>query len=731
MPARLRDRLPAVLAQRVNRRTLRNPGADLTRLPVGFDLRSISIAEGVRAALACASVILLYQWVPWPPLLYMALAANLACFSDAGGPLRPRLIALSIFSVLGGLIWASFGLLRPLGLPVVVPLACLLIFCTSFARVWGVAAMAAGNVLTVVLVLALDQPLGLDQAVLIALMFMAGGAWAALLALVTWRLDPYRLVRVAVADVWRLLAALSEDIRALALRPEVSVAEWEAHGRAHRRPVRQAIEDARTVVMEQIRRRGSLSPRGTRALLRLEAGEQVFGILIALSDVLEAADKPGPEPGQREQAAPLLRRLPPLLLALARAMAADASKPPPRLAQAVDRLAARDGPDPIVQRLTQALADRLRVALKLFRPGDALAADLLPDAQRPGPHPAGGRPEKPEPGVPWRERLLGPLAANFTWRSATLRHALRAATLAAPALVVTLLWQGPFNHWLTITVVLTMQPFYSATWQRALERIGGTVLGGLIGALLAYAAQSPLALAALMFPLCIIGFSARDVSYGFFVACLMPQLVVLVELIQPGHSSWEIVEMRALFTVLGGMIAVAGCLLLWPSWEPPRLRKELQATLVAHARFADAVLSLMLGEAGEKAVEAARRAAGVAANNLEASLSRALQEPRRRQRDWLEAAMVVDATLRRIGGRLAVLQHEAWSREALDPDAWRTWRSWIGGTLDAFAAGQPAPPPRPEGAKLESLSRIARQIELLERPLNRLAHHRRGSRLSP
>lgn len=720
MPGRLRDRLPAALAQSVNRRTVRNPGADLARLPVGFDLRSISVAEGVRAALACAAVILLYEWVRWPPLLYMALAANLACFSDAGGPLRPRLLALSIFSVLGGLIWASFGLLRPLGLPVVVPLACLLIFCTSFVRVWGVAAMAAGNVLTVVLVLALDQPLGLDQAVLIALMFMAGGAWAALLALVTWRLDPYRLVRIAVADVWRLLAALCEDIRSLSQRPEVSVAEWEAHGRAHRRPVRQAIEDARAVVMEQIRRRGSLSPRGVQALLRLEAGEQVFGVLIALSDVLEAAAEPGS--GRREQAAPLLRRLPPLLAVLAQAMATDAREPPPRLAQAIGRLAARGGSDPILQRLTQALADRLQVALKLFRPGDALAADLLPDALRLAPHPAGGRPDKPEPGVPWRERLLGPIVANFTWRSATLRHALRAATIAAPALVVTLLWQGAFNHWLTITVVLTMQPFYSATWQRALERIGGTVLGGLVGALLAYAAQSPLALAALMFPLCIIGFSARGVSYGFFIACLMPQLVVLVELIQPGHSSWEIVEMRALFTVLGGMIAAAGCLLLWPSWEPPRLRKELQASLRAHARFAEAVVSMMLGEAGEKTVEAARRAAGVAANNLEASLSRALQEPRRRQRDWLEAAMVVDATLRRIGGRLTVLQHEAWSREALDDDAWRSWRSWIGSTLDAFAAGKPAPTPRPQGASLESLSRIARQVELLERPLTRLAH---------
>lgn len=719
MPARLRDRLPAVLAQRLNRRTLRNPGADLTRLPVGFDLRSISIAEGVRAALACAAVILLYQWLRWPPLLYMALAANLACFSDAGGPLRPRLIALAVFSVLGGLIWASFGLLRPLGLPVVVPLACLVIFCTSFVRVWGVAAMAAGNVLTVVLVFALDQPLGVEQAMLVAAMFMAGGAWAALLALITWRLDPYRLARVAVADVWRLLAALSEDIRTLAQRPKVSVAEWEAHGRAHRRPVRQAIEEARTVVMDQIRMRGSISQRGAQALLRLEAGEQVFGVLIALSDVLEAAETPARAPSRRAQAGPLLRRLPPLLAVLAQAMAADAREPPPRLAQAIDRLAARSGPDPILQRLTQALADRLRVALKLFRPGDPLAPDPLPD--RTGPPLPDSQPAGGEPAVPWRQRLLGPARANLTWRSAMLRHALRAATIAAPALVVTLLWQGVFTHWLTITVVLTMQPFYSATWQRALERIGGTVLGGVIGALLAYAAQSPLALAALMFPLCIIGFSARGVSYGFFIACLMPQLVVLVELIQPGHSSWEIVEMRALFTVLGGMIAVAGCLVLWPSWEPPRLRKELRAALLAHARFAEAVLSWMLGEAGEAAVDAARRGAGVAANNLEASLSRALQEPRRRQRDWLEAAMVVDATLRRIGGRLTVLQHEAWSREALSAEAWRSWRSWIGDTLDAFAAGQPSAAPRPEGATLESLSRIARQIELLQRPLHRLS----------
>jgi hypothetical protein len=111
----------------------------------------------------------------------MALAANLTCFSDVGGPLRPRLIGLLTFSVLGGLIWSIFALLRQVGLPVVVPLACLVIFCTSFARIWGLSAQAVGNVLTVALVFALDQPLDLEHAGVAGGMFMAGGAWATLL----------------------------------------------------------------------------------------------------------------------------------------------------------------------------------------------------------------------------------------------------------------------------------------------------------------------------------------------------------------------------------------------------------------------------------------------------------------------------------------------------------------------------------------------------------------------
>ena len=170
---------------------------------------------------------------------------------------------------------------------------------------------------------------------------------------------------------------------------------------------------------------------------------------------------------------------------------------------------------------------------------------------------------------------------------------------------------------------------------------------------------------------CIVGFSARQVSYGAFIACLMPQLVVLVELVSPGHSSLEIVEMRALFTVLGGVIAVIGCFLLWPSWEPNRLRQELRSTLRAHGRYAKAIIGEILGEGTPAATEAARRAAGVASNNFEASLSRAIQEPLRGNRDRFEAAMVADATLRRAAGRLSALRHASYAHANIDAKTWR------------------------------------------------------------
>ncbi len=556
------------------------PDADLSHLPVSLDLRALSVAEGMRAALSVAVIVAANEWADFPPLSEAALAALLTCLCDSGGPIRRRVPALLAFAVLGASLTAGLGLLRSAGLAVVVPCACLVILCTSFARIWGQSALQVGNLLTVVTVLAMDRAIGLRQAGVLAAAFVGGSLWALLLTMVIWRLHPFRPARRAVAEVFRRMGVMAGDLSGLIAAAPVLPAQvseaWAGHARGHRRHVRDAIEAARTLVLDTVRARGPSSARSNQTLIQVEAADQVFGALIALSDVLESAG-----PATRAAAARLLHTLR-LLPASADDTGADLpTDDPARRAMGerlVDTLAGTGQADAALAGVAAALVDRLRVAALLTTP-----AGLLPNTGQPG---AGG----------WRDRLLRPLRANLTGSSASFRHAVRAAVAAGPALVITLRSGNAYAHWLTITLVLTLQPFFALTWQKAVERIVGTVLGGVAAAGLGLLVSSPLATAAVLFPLAVTAFAVRYVSFGLFMACMTPLVVLLSELGRPGESEWVIAGMRALYTVLGGTLAVLGCAVLWPSWEPGRLGQELRGALDAHAAYADTELAALLGE---------------------------------------------------------------------------------------------------------------------------------------
>ncbi len=684
------------------------PDADLGHLPVSLDLRALSVAEGVRAALSVAVIVAANEWIESPLLNEAALAALLTCLCDAGGPIRRRIPALLAFALIGAALTAGLGLLRPMGLPVVVPVACLLIFCTSLARIWGQSALQVGNLSTVVAVLALDRSLDLDEAGTLVLAFVGGSLWALLLTMVIWRLHPFRPARRAVAEVFRRMGVLAGDLSALVSaaspsRTAMSKA-WTDHARAHRRHVRDGIELARTLVLDTVRVRGQGSARAGQALIQVEAADQLFGGLIALSEVLESTG-----PATRSVAVRLLHTLRLLLAVIADDTALDTAPDDPArramIERLLDTLAAIGRSDPALAGVTGSILDRLRVAALLTTP-------------------AGLRPEAGEPSLDsWRDRVFNPLRANLAWSSAPFRHALRAAVVAGPALVITLSSGNAYAHWLTITLVLTLQPFFALTWQRALERIVGTVVGGMVAAGISLVVSTPLATAAALFPLAVMAFAVRYVSFGLFMACMTPLVVLLSELGRPGESELVIALTRALYTVLGGTLAVFGCAVLWPSWEPDRLRRELCAALTAHAAYADVELAALLGEAPAAALDQVRRAAGVASNNLEASLARALQEPRRSARAGLESAMVVDAALRRLAGRLTSIQHDpgmAPERAALS-----AWREWLRLAFQSLAEGTVLPPGQPTIEAGSATARIARQIELIDGAL------RRGSSFAP
>jgi len=645
-----------------------------------------------------------------PNLMLAALGALLTCLADPGGPLRQRVRPLVGCAVIGAALLGGFGLVRGLSPFIALPLAAFALFALSLMRIYGLAAQQLGGLLAVALILAFDAPLpGPGAALAVSFFFLAGSLWAVLLTLVIWPLYPYGPIRHALAAVWRALGDLARDLGQICDAPPGET--WDEHARVHRRAVRQAIEEARAMLVDALSARGASSVRAAQSLIRFEAAEQIFGALIGLSLVLEDAD-----PGARRAGGHLLRHATSLFLVMARAIEADRPVAPEKVGRVVAALeagleTAPGSPDersplaPFARRIAErlVLASTLSVQGNLH-PGAAIGA---------------------APSLGWRARLVEPLAANLRFSSLAFRHALRVAVVGAPALALADRWAGPLGHWLTITLLLTMQPYFALTWVRALERIGGTVLGGMLAAAIAIFCRSPLAIVAALFPLSVVTFSLRRVSYGLYIAALTPLVVLLVEMEVPGTGEVAIALERVVYTLIGGALAVVGTLVLWPSFEPERLAQELSRAIEAHASYGDAVFSFLIGEATASEVEAWRRAAGLASNNLEASLQRALNEPVGRRQKRLEVAALIDAALRRIAGRLAAMQQDASLAGSVPRGEWAEWRAWFGRAMQA-AAKRDAPPPRPllpQGLEAErggeALARIARQVELIPEALAR------------
>lgn len=675
---------------------------DLARLPIVVNVQAISLSEGVRAALSVAVIIALNEYLTFAPLREAALAALLTCICDPGGPIRRRIPVLLSFALIGAAVTAVYGLLREFGPAVAVPLGAFGLFCSSFARIYGQAPQQLGALLSVVQILSLDRgnP-SLTEAAILAAAFMAGALWAILLTLVIWRTYPFLPARRAVAEAYRKLSDLVHDLRTLVQAPNITDADWDAHARIHRRSAREAIEAAQTAVMDTLRSRGAASYRAAQAIIRLETADQTFGSLIALSDLLEHAS-----PTDRKVANRVLRRLRPVLLTLARGMITDDPDAHHRIDRAIDALVADQGSLPadgplyaVIDRITE----RLRIAHTL-----AVPANLAPGVDTTGMR------------IPLRQQVIRPLRANLNWKSPALRHALRTAVTAALPLAFTMFWFTPYDHWLTITVVATMQPYFSLTYTRAIERIVGTAAGGLIAAGVGLVCTSPLAIAAAMFPLAMLAFAVRAVSFGLFMMALTPLIVLLVETGSSDTGEWTIALARAALTTIGGLIAVGANFLLWPSREPDLVAAEVKQAIAAHGLYAEAGFSLLLGEINSATLGQARRAAGVTTNSLEALITRALLEPGDKKRDPLEAAMVVDAALRRCAGRLATLQHDPAIASNTSADTLRVWRDWTGTSMRLLASGQTSLPPRPGGTENDVLARLARQIELMSGAMERL-----------
>ncbi len=613
-------------------------------------------AAGVRAAVATVLPLALGALFDVPMLSWASLSGFLTSIVDKGGAYRTRAGGMASV-VVGGAIWA--GLAAVAGLHFGASIGCAFVGAAAlaFARVYGPAVASAGTCVLVLFLVSLARPEADLARVAERAAFVAGGGlWAMGLALLLWPVRVYRPARDAVGRCLRAVAAFAADAsgggsQAVLLR--------------HRAAIRQSLEDARSTLAATRRGRRGDSGRGERLLIILESTDQTFAAVVAVTEVLGGVGERGAWPAAEEVAARALaaiadgcRSIATLvetehpegpavlpewdLAALASPRASTpslgdrpASEPPP--ATPPDADAPRiERPAPSSRRVATeadyALAAELLGRARALLEDAARAAATLQDDRLLAEKATAVDVLEPFGGInawtePWRE--------HFTLRSVVLRHALRVGVTTALAVALAHHFALQRGYWVTISAAVVLQPQLPATFLKALQRVLGTIVGGIVAALLMEEMHDPRAMLATVFVLAVVSVSVLPINYGLYSACLTPTFVLLAEVNarDPG-----LIKVRIVNTLLGGALALGAARLLWPIAERDLFPSAAASALRAARVYFGAVASASPVPAAE--LDRARRDFGLAILNAEASFQRWMVEARHRSAD-LEAPMVV------------------------------------------------------------------------------------------
>ncbi len=179
--------------------------------------------------------------------------------------------------------------------------------------------------------------------------------------------------------------------------------------------------------------------------------------------------------------------------------------------------------------------------------------------------------------------LVGSLRVLFNTNSLTTRYALRSAIAATIALFISKWFHIDHGYWIPFSLMIVIQPYFGATFKKAIDRVVGTVLGGLAGSLLL---QLPAGLhiqEGILFVtfVLMIYYVRKNYSVAAFFVTL--NLVLLFNLEKTYNDPLMIT--RAVCTIAGSLLAVVSGFALLPTWDKKWLPSHLAEAIYKNYEY--------------------------------------------------------------------------------------------------------------------------------------------------
>jgi len=502
--------------------------------------------------------------------------------------------------------------------------------------------------------------------------FLIGVAWALILIVPGWLINPHGKEQRDVAAVYR---ALANRLRAIGTERSAAM----------RLP---AVAALNTAYDEVLTGRATSGGRN-RETLRLVAELNVSHLMAEATSALDVAgDRP-----------------PPMVIStmdrLADSIAEGTPPPviPPPWDRSVGALALRDA----MVGLARALSGDLALPETRRRPlRDRLSGGL--PGLLPGPRRLERMAEQP---VDWvMQTFAGRLSRIFT---------LRLMACVGVAAVVSEVLPLQRSYWVLLTVAIVLKPDYGSVFARALQRGIGTIVGAVAGAVLLALIHGtwlliPLAVLAALLPY------GRSRNYGLLATFLTPLVVVLIDLFTP--IGWRLAEDRLVDTLIGcGIVLVVG-FAPWPtSWHAHLPQQFGQTVLDVSGYLEEALLPPAAGSGsggsagGLPARSGMRRATWRAVADLTTEFQRTLSEPpsiSRVAKAWFPALVGLERIIETITSTAVAVSRGA----TVPPDGVRQLSAALHAVAESASTGTPLaePPELPDDETLKPVTEAVRSL---------------------
>ena len=717
-------------------------------------LRSLHWRRGLRAGFAVATAMivcrLLHQSMGWA-----ALGGFEATLVDNGGPYRSRLNTMATV-IFGGALCGIIGTLVPQNLIAAAIVTAAVCFTVTFARV---ASQPIASTAVIILVIYFAGFGSEDRTVAAALantsFYILGGLWAALISLFLWPVDPFRPARLEVAACYELLSNFTASLHTASPTSTHDAHDDDhAHAVDFKRQLRTRIEQAHAALNATAARAPVRTVRARNLSVLLETVDLLFAATVRLTELAEFTPGDASLPNTISTIAATLSGAERAIATSLRHRPADnAASFGPNGSYRLQYVT-RPGkifllPNPADPLQAHLLADQrdalqnIEIAFEAVRavwtgadvrPGAALISSGAPSI--PESHPGMGGMYTPD----W----LDALRQNWTFDSIMFRHALRMAIVGAVDVILIRALHIPHGFWLAMTSIIVLQPYSVGVLRKGVQRVAGTVGGGILAAILAASIHTEGGIIAVITISSVLCLATYAVDYGWYSFFLTPTFVLMS---LPYLSDWRFAGLRILTTFLGAIVAVVAMRVVWPQSLTLELSRLLSRSASACAAYLNATLRFWSTPPADRPtadrqfLAPARRTCGLTSQDAEEALDRVMLEPTLpglapsgAPASHTESALTFTTFIRRFTQCLTTLAlvgtPDAHTIDRLNQLNLRL--AAICAQLDhtSDCAATTAPPPRldpatpaidPDSLAEQMLQRMERQATVLERAASALA----------